>query len=435
MLLILKGTMGAGKSTIVRDDILARLETVVVTESIQGKKWRIGHHFRSDVPDKNVFVFGRYSEDSTWGGADQFFGPNGLHDPTETVIGLLERICREHRHGLVVFESVKALGWKQTILDLKKIAPVRVIQLTTSVEQCIESVKQRRAASKRPTEPVTAKTIEGIKEYHDRSYKTSKWLTEQGVPVSFLTREEASVEVRKLTKYDSKMDNASIQTKTTKRKAGETNVSDLVQAWKEYCTADTARTNSLWRMGDLLIGLCGAPGASGVQNGAEAKLRNAQEALEANGYTRGLDFLQQLRRTAHVFPAPKRLGGVEWSSHLYASNPETLHAAAKAAKKMDCALTVEFVKEFKAKEKANRPRTFDNDNGKSVVAFEGAVDLLDDHSRVVEDFRKMAEKHRTRWKSKQIDALAKKAVNISKQWADVAAWLQSDETSMQQAAE
>ena len=63
-----------------------------------------------------------------------------------------------------------------------------------------------------------------------------------------------------------------------------------------------AISSCLWALGDALIAEVGAPGKSGEHTGSDAKLKQAQKALDEAGYPYSWERLRDFRQVVNNFP-------------------------------------------------------------------------------------------------------------------------------------
>jgi hypothetical protein len=90
-------------------------------------------------------------------------------------------------------------------------------------------------------------------------------------------------------------------------------IDDVLDAVRAYLDAE----GTLWRIGDLLLELCGPPGADGAHNGSNllmAKIaRRLKDTFGDRAQMFGLDYLRRLRSVAHAFPPGTRVPGAPCS--------------------------------------------------------------------------------------------------------------------------
>jgi hypothetical protein len=125
---------------------------------------------------------------------------------------------------------------------------------------------------------------------------------------------------------------------------------EIVDAVEAYLTAFCEAENSLWRIGDSLITLCGPPGPNGAHNESNVLIERVAQRIKQHFGDRAQAFkvvyLRRLRSTAHNFPPDTRVSGAAWAVHYAASEPETLNRAHQEAKRLGVNFTVAFVKAF-----------------------------------------------------------------------------------------
>lgn len=180
MIIQIRGTSGSGKSTIVRDVLAMGHQKVRFTR--QGRRQPVGYlavwEGTPQEPGRKVAIPGHY--ETACGGCDTL--PS--YDDTFALVrqgrSMTDRVLFE---GLLVAEEVKRT------VELHNSYPgeLVVIQLTTDVETCLESIRARRAA-RGDTRPLKedntrnrVKTIE----------KACEKLREAGVRVIQADRDEA----------------------------------------------------------------------------------------------------------------------------------------------------------------------------------------------------------------------------------------------------
>jgi hypothetical protein len=172
---------------------------------------------------------------------------------------------------------------------------------------------------------------------------------------------------------------------------------DLIEAFRDYFHGDAAQ----WRIGELLNDYCGPPGANGRHNGSSAKIAEVRKALiEAFGDRAEFDssYIERWRTIAHAFPPPKRLGGIGWSLHSIAGNPEILWGAKAEADRSGEKLTKGFLDDYKArlkdKHKSDWARIIDELSRLSVLCEEYSAWLK--NNRPAEDLSESLAESRQR---------------------------------------
>jgi hypothetical protein len=132
---------------------------------------------------------------------------------------------------------------------------------------------------------------------------------------------------------------------------------EIVKAVGNYLDANDKTQSGLWKIGDLLIAICGKAGPSGKHNGSSSILQRIAKTLKDDFGERasdfGFEFLRQLRRVAEAFEdnpgvddPGTRVPGEPWAIYRAAGDPQTLDLARKAAKQKNVKLTVAFVTKF-----------------------------------------------------------------------------------------
>ena len=150
--LMIKGTSGSGKTHLVRR-IMALYpdNSPVLGASMKSAKGTMvyGHHLRRGVEKPGLFALGRY-DGPACGGCDSFSW-RGAAD------WITNQIFEYHNQGEdVLLEGLMVTTWgSDRIIGLHRALPLRVIQLTTSLEDCLAAVQSRRAArgNDRPLNP------------------------------------------------------------------------------------------------------------------------------------------------------------------------------------------------------------------------------------------------------------------------------------------
>jgi hypothetical protein len=183
----IRGTLGAGKTTCVQR-VIEHFGKMRYHQDFLGGKKRIVGHFLSD----EIFIVGSYTSDC--GGVDRLFWQG--RNVAEYLFNLVMELSKDYH---IVFESLATSQWEDRLVELHKQRDLRIIQLMTPLEQCLQSVKQRR--NKRAEEtgrPVTSltKTRKLAENIHRRSFRQAEDLEEVGLTVKFLHREEAFIYLR-----------------------------------------------------------------------------------------------------------------------------------------------------------------------------------------------------------------------------------------------
>jgi hypothetical protein len=149
------------------------------------------------------------------------------------------------------------------------------------------------------------------------------------------------------------VDRNSIETTAPVKVDEPSEFADIIDAVRGYLDGHAL----LWTIGDLLIEHCGQPGKNGVRNGVTDKIKAVARELKRVFGERaqefGFKYLERLRSTAARFPAPTRVGAVEFALHWAAGNPKTLQRAIAAAKQRKVKLTRDFIKNFRKNHQQN----------------------------------------------------------------------------------
>lgn len=183
MIIQLRGTSGSGKSTVVQaimDDATQRLR---VREA--GRKQPIGYILTVPWANGRIAVPGHY--ETACGGCDTIPSMDKVFEKVET-----GRMCEPH----VLFEGLLASEEVRRTVALHERFPgqLRVLLLTTPVEQCLEGIRDRRAArgDERPLkEDNTRNRVKVINRACER-------LTQAGVTVIRTNRDDALALVREM---------------------------------------------------------------------------------------------------------------------------------------------------------------------------------------------------------------------------------------------
>jgi len=176
MIINIRGTHGSGKSTLVRR--IKELYADVTPTMLAGRQRPIGYICRPglDSPMRQLFIPGSY--ETPTGGCDTISSIEQIFD--------LVKLYRENQCA-VLFEGIVAQHSAGRLLDLHMIHPVKVIALSTTQDECVASVMQRRA-DRGQTDEFDPKNV--IKEFKS-VLSSSKRLKNDGLPVEFMTREDA----------------------------------------------------------------------------------------------------------------------------------------------------------------------------------------------------------------------------------------------------
>ena len=149
MIINIRGTSGSGKSTVVKSLLNCR-EELVHPHFVEGRKRPLGYWV--EHPARRIAVIGHY--ETACGGCDTI--PN--------MDRIFELITQCHKMGAhVLFEGLlvsaegrrtielgERVGWDQFV----------VLRLTTDLEECVESINQRRRAKNPEAPDVNPKNTE-----------------------------------------------------------------------------------------------------------------------------------------------------------------------------------------------------------------------------------------------------------------------------------
>lgn len=174
MIINIRGTGGAGKSTIVRS-LMKRFPTVTPFY-IEGRKRPLGYRC-SDAIHKVMSVVGHY--ETPCGGGDTMPSPVAVFD-------LVAEEAAAYRN--VVFEGIISQDSNGRLIELaKQFVDVTVIALDVPLQVCLDSIRKRRdeRGDMRPLNPENTITREhrmkgGLKKLH-----------EAGIHTMFVSREVA----------------------------------------------------------------------------------------------------------------------------------------------------------------------------------------------------------------------------------------------------
>lgn len=173
MIINVRGTHGSGKSTLARN-IMSHYED---RHEIFGGRSPIAYVCTSDSL-QSLYVAGNYS-DGVGGGCDHLKTMKDIFEPMGKVV----------QRGLnVLFEGILAQHSMPRMQELRDLTEdIYVVVLSTSVEQCAESVRERRLR-KGNTKPLNTSNLE--KEF--RSVQSAaRRLRGEGFSVHDLSRDEA----------------------------------------------------------------------------------------------------------------------------------------------------------------------------------------------------------------------------------------------------
>lgn len=184
MIINLRGTSGSGKTTAVRS-LMEALGGMGLRMKVGGRKRPIAHVYQRVGPFASVAVVGSY--ETACGGCDTI----SKYDTCYDLIKQLEDNGIER----VVYEGLRHSGDAKRALDLlSEGRDIRVINLTTPLEDCLEAVRQRRVARGADPEFNTTNTEAKF----NLIERANTRLREAGVEVHDVDREAASELLREL---------------------------------------------------------------------------------------------------------------------------------------------------------------------------------------------------------------------------------------------
>lgn len=174
MIINIRGTSGSGKSTLVRGVISKATSKARFMRP--GRKQPLGYVLGFDGAT-SLFIPGHY--ETACGGCDTI---NGLDD----IYGLVQEAADLGNN--VLFEGLIVCSDYKRLVRLKEEGyPVRVIGLTTPIDLCVDSVRQRRLARGNEKE-LNPKNTEAK---HKTNVSVLRRFEEAGVAVSYLSRDDA----------------------------------------------------------------------------------------------------------------------------------------------------------------------------------------------------------------------------------------------------
>jgi hypothetical protein len=193
MIIQVRGTSGSGKTTIVRNimELFPPENKKPVMRT--GRKQPIAYRFRHPVPEhKELAVIGHY--ETKCGGCDTISTPGQSYP---IIFELIRRNAEEGRN--VLFEGLLISGdlkWSSQLKDLD----FRIIELTTSLDECLESINTRRKArlegSGKEFTPVDPNNTSSKHALIQRC--NEKLNREHGIVIEKLSREDAFNRIKEL---------------------------------------------------------------------------------------------------------------------------------------------------------------------------------------------------------------------------------------------
>jgi thymidylate kinase len=182
----IRGPSGSGKSTVVRK-IMDRYPGML-RHFIPGRKQPIGYLLTHPTRKKRLAVIGHYETDC--GGCDTI---NKVEDTFHYV-----RLAASKGYDVLFEGLLMGYEWKRTI-RLPEVAPLIVIAMDLSVEECVESVRERRRATAakkgREPRPETEKFIQNIESKGRQVMLSVPKLERHGIDVRVLDREASEAAI------------------------------------------------------------------------------------------------------------------------------------------------------------------------------------------------------------------------------------------------
>lgn len=186
MIIQIRGTSGSGKSTIVRNLMEAFPIDKISPVMREGRKRPISYKIKH-APE--IAVIGHY--ETKCGGCDTISTPGQSYP---IIFDLIRRNAESGRN--VLFEGLLISGdakWSRQLNDLD----FRIIVLTTSLQDCLDSINERRKIRLGENyAPVNPANTQAKYEMIERC--ASKLNTEVGIPVERLSRKDAFSRVKEL---------------------------------------------------------------------------------------------------------------------------------------------------------------------------------------------------------------------------------------------
>lgn len=172
MILNVRGTGGAGKSTLVRE-VMARYPSMDAVYAF-GRRRPVGYHCARPV-GRSLFVVGHY--ETPCGGADTLPSPDAAYDLIERTAPLAD----------VMFEGIITQDDVRRCVALAQHHEVLVLALDVPIDLCLASIQDRRRKRNdgRPLNP------KNTMERAQRLTGTIRRLAEAGVPTLWVSREVA----------------------------------------------------------------------------------------------------------------------------------------------------------------------------------------------------------------------------------------------------
>lgn len=191
----IRGTHGSGKSWVARE-VMKRHGDPVETIYQSGSKKVAGYLFGSQKP--HLFVAGGYKEGVSTGGCD-----------TMKDIRYVEQLVLDQANAghNVLYEGIRVGGGHSKWIDLawaNKQHKFLYVMLNTSLTQCWENIRNRRALAGLP--PADEKKVGvGVEDMYRRSRRQVDHFRHAGFQVDLLSSEEAVIRIINLLEQQSPM--------------------------------------------------------------------------------------------------------------------------------------------------------------------------------------------------------------------------------------
>lgn len=183
MIVNIKGTSGAGKSYVARavidrvgaSEVWERQEATLFGAQGAGRVLR----YEAETASGRLVVLGDYR--TTCGGVDSMMPEGRSRDQVKATIA-------EHASAgaSVIYEGLIASDVTR-VVELSQVFPVAVVYLDVTLDECLDTVRARRAARGDERPFSTVKTVAKFKEIQSQI----KRLREAGVAVHSVRRDEA----------------------------------------------------------------------------------------------------------------------------------------------------------------------------------------------------------------------------------------------------
>ena len=193
MIINVRGTSGSGKSTLIRK--VMDCYDVREPEYMPGRMRPIGYTCMLEGAGATTLrVLGHY--ESPCGGVDTL--NRHPQQPKKNVFDWADELVRERiREGHhVLFEGLLLTAETKRLIELARIERVLVIGLNTSLDDCLESIMERRRAKHgAAAKPINPKHTESK---YKATASTMKKLAAEGVETRWANRAEALELIREL---------------------------------------------------------------------------------------------------------------------------------------------------------------------------------------------------------------------------------------------